>query len=155
LFARGGYRRTRKSAMAFYRYLRRRSAGLGKKGGAQMWKALAVATAALSLTTGAAFALTVVNEDAKEYTLRVDLGEKETTHKIPANETVKLQMQKDVCPATCGLNGPWYYSWMAEAGATVTIKNGEPLAVSTGAATGASGKAETPRATESAPKKTK
>ena len=118
-----------------------------------MWKALAVAAAALSFTAGAASALTVVNEDAKEYTLRVDLGEKETTHKIPANETVKLQ--KDVCPATCGLNGPWYYSWMAEAGDTVTIKNGEPLAVSTGAATGASGKADTPRATESAPKKTK
>ena len=65
---------------------------------------------------------------------------------------MKLQ---DACRTSCGLNGPWYYTWMANAGDTVTIKDGEPLAISTGAATGASGKAETPRATESAPKKTK
>ena len=41
-----------------------------------MLKQLAVAAAAFSLTTGAASALTIVNQDAKEYTLRVDLGEK-------------------------------------------------------------------------------
>ena len=117
-----------------------------------MFRSLVAAAAALFVTAGGASALTVVNEDAKEYTLRVDLGEKETTHKIPANQTVKLQ---DACRTSCGLNGPWYYTWMANAGDTVTIKDGEPLASSTGAATGASGKAETPRATESAPKKTK
>jgi hypothetical protein len=118
-----------------------------------MFKQLVVATTAFFLTAGAASALTIVNEDAKEYTLRVDLGQKETTHKIAANETVK--MQQDVCPTSCGLNGPWFYTWMAQPGDTVTIKNGEPLAMAVGAATGASGKSEAPRATEGAPKKTK
>jgi hypothetical protein len=115
-----------------------------------MLKQLVVATTAFFLTAGAASALTIVNQDAKDYTLRVDLGEKETTHKIPANETVKLQ--RDVCPTSCGLNGPWFYTWMADAGDTVTIKDGEPLAMSTaavGASGGATGKSE------SAPKKTK
>ena len=48
-----------------------------------MFRSLVAAAAALFATAGGASALTVVNEDAKEYTLRVDLGEKETTHKIP------------------------------------------------------------------------
>ena len=120
-----------------------------------MFRGLLVAVGTLVLTAGAASALTIVNEDAKEYTLRVDQGAKESTHKIPANETVKLQ---DVCQAGCGLNGPWFYAWMADAGDTVTIKNGEPLAMGSaavGAGSGAPSKSETPRATEGKSKKTK
>jgi hypothetical protein len=43
------------------------------------------------------------------------------------------------------MNGPWFYTWMADAGDTVTIKNGEPLATSTaalGAGGGAADKSE-------------
>ena len=110
-----------------------------------MLKEIAAATAAIILTAGSASALTIVNEDAKEYTLRVDEGARESTLKVPANDTVKLQ---GVCQDGCGLNGPWFYTWMAKAGDTVTIKNGEPLAMSTaavGTGGGAAGKSEIPK----------
>ncbi len=113
-----------------------------------MFKEIAVATAALCLTAGAASALTVVNKDAKEYTLRVDEGAKEATHKIPARQTVKLD---GACQEGCGLNGPWFYTWMAEAGDTLSIQNGEPLAMSTaavGAGGGSAGKSEPPKKTK-------
>jgi hypothetical protein len=44
----------------------------------------------------------------------------ELTRKLPANQTITLE---SACQEGCGLNGPWFYTWMADAGDTVTIKN--------------------------------
>jgi hypothetical protein len=124
-----------------------------------MFRSLAAVLGALALMTGTASALTVVNQDGKDYTIGVDRGAKESVHKIPANKTVTL---KDACPDGCGVSGPWFYSWMADAGDTLTIKDGDlvmPGSASAGAASGSSGKSEAPRVRESgtsdAPKRTK
>ncbi len=122
-----------------------------------MFRSLPAVLGALALMTGTASALTVVNQDGKDYTIGVDRGAKESVHKIPANKTVTL---KDACPDGCGVSGPWFYSWMADAGDTLTIKDGDlVMPGSASAASGSSGKSEAPRVRESgtsdAPKRTK
>ena len=78
---------------------------------------MTAATAAVMLAAGPALALTVTNKDGKEHTIGLDMGDKETVHKIPAGQSVTF---KDECKDGCGVTGPWGYSKMAKTGDTIT-----------------------------------
>lgn len=78
---------------------------------------MTAATAALILATGSALALTVTNKDSKEHTIALDMGDKETVHKIPAGQSVTF---KDECNNGCGVTGPWGFSRMLKTGDTLT-----------------------------------
>ena len=82
-----------------------------------MLRMMTAATAALILATGSAFALTVTNKDSKEHTIALDMGDKETVHKIPAGQSVTF---KDECNNGCGVTGPWGFSRMLKTGDTLT-----------------------------------
>lgn len=82
-----------------------------------MLRMMTAATAALILATGSALALTVTNKDSKEHTIALDMGDKETVHKIPAGQSVTF---KDECNNGCGVTGPWGFSRMLKTGDTLT-----------------------------------
>lgn len=88
-----------------------------------MLKAFFPALAALAATATAGAALTVTNKDSKEHTIGLDMGDKETVHKIPAGQSVTF---KNECDNGCGVTGPWSFSWMAKTGDTI-VTDGKPL----------------------------
>lgn len=65
-------------------------------------------TAALLMIAGPAAAVTVKNTSDAEFTIGVDMGNKEDVKTIGAGKSVKLD-----CPEGCGVTGPWGFSWMA------------------------------------------
>lgn len=71
---------------------------------------------------GAASALTISNKDSKEHTIGVDLGNKESVHKVPAGGNVTF---KSECNDGCGITGPWGYSWLAKTGDEIAFNNKE------------------------------
>ena len=92
-----------------------------------MTKTLAAGIVASMLAVTPAFALTVTNESAEEVTIGLDMGNKESVHKIPAGQSVSF---KSECDDGCGVTGPWGYSWMAKTGDTIKT-DGKPLVVLT------------------------
>ena len=92
-----------------------------------MTKTLAAGIVASMLAVTHAFALTVTNESAEEVTIGLDMGNKESVHKIPAGQSVSF---KSECDDGCGVTGPWAYSWMAKTGDTIKT-DGKPLVVLT------------------------
>jgi len=92
-----------------------------------MTKTLAAGIVASMLAVTPAFALTVTNESAEEVTIGLDMGNKESVHKIPAGQSVSF---KSECDDGCGVTGPWAYSWMAKTGDTIKT-DGKPLVVLT------------------------
>ena len=92
-----------------------------------MKKTLAAGIVASMLAVTPAFALTVTNESAEEVTIGLDMGNKESVHKIPAGQSVSF---KSECDDGCGVTGPWGYSWMAKTGDTIKT-DGKPLVVVT------------------------
>ncbi len=75
-----------------------------------MTKTLAAGIVASMLAVTPAFALTVTNESAEEVTVGLDMGNKESVHKIPAGQSASF---KSECDDGCGVTGPWGFSWMA------------------------------------------
>jgi hypothetical protein len=92
-----------------------------------MKKTLAAGIVASMLAVTPAFALTVTNESAEEVTVGLDMGNKESVHKIPAGQSASF---KSECDDGCGVTGPWGYSWMAKTGDTIKT-DGKPLVVVT------------------------
>lgn len=84
-----------------------------------MFKTAIASAAALILMSGAASALTITNMGAKEATIGVDMGNKETVEKVAANGSVSLKN----CVSGCGITGPWGYSWMAKDGEDFAFKD--------------------------------
>lgn len=87
--------------------------------------ALALSTAAL-LAAAPAHALTFTNADKKEHTIGLDMGDKESVHKIPAGQSVTF---KSECNDGCGVTGPWNYSVMLKTGDTWKIDGSSPVSV--------------------------
>ena len=82
----------------------------------------AAAAAALVLAiTNPAFAVTVKNTSAGEFTIGVDMGSTEKVETIAAGKEVKLD-----CKDGCGVTGPWGFSWMAKGDDTIS-SNGQAL----------------------------
>jgi hypothetical protein len=72
--------------------------------------AASVATLALLVVPATtASALTITNKDSKEQSIGLDMGTRETVHKIPAGGSVTF---KEECKDACGVTGPWGYSVM-------------------------------------------
>lgn len=69
--------------------------------------------AVIALPAASAVALTITNKDKVEHTIGLDMGNKETVHKIPAGGSVTF---KDECKDACGVTGPWNYSVMLKTG---------------------------------------
>ena len=88
-----------------------------------MLKVLIPALAALGLTLSAANALTITNNDSKEHTIGVDMGNSESVHKIPAGKSMSLESE---CDDGCGVTGPWSFSRIAKTGDTI-VTDGKPL----------------------------
>lgn len=76
----------------------------------------AIATALLAATPG--LALTVTNRDSKEHSIGLDMGGKESVHKIAPGQSMTF---KDECKDGCGVTGPWDFSKMAKPGDSITI----------------------------------
>ena len=82
----------------------------------------AAAAAALALAmTAPAYAVTVKNTSAGEFTIGVDMGDTEKVETIAAGKEVKLD-----CKEGCGVTGPWGFSWFAKSGDTIS-SNGQAL----------------------------
>lgn len=86
-------------------------------------KTVVAASTAIVLVAGPALALTVTNKDSKEHTIGLDLGDKESVHKIPAGQSLTF---KNECDEGCGVTGPWGFSWMAKTGEKIET-DGRPL----------------------------
>ena len=82
--------------------------------------AAAAATLVLAIASPA-FAVTVKNTSAGEFTIGVDLGNEEKVETIAAGKEVKLD-----CKDGCGVTGPWGFSWFAKPGDTIS-SNGASL----------------------------
>jgi hypothetical protein len=71
---------------------------------------VSVATLALLVVPATtASALTITNKDAKEQSIGLDMGNRETVHKVPPGGSVTF---KEECKDACGVTGPWGYSVM-------------------------------------------
>lgn len=82
----------------------------------------AAAAAAVALAmAGPAYAVTVKNTSAGEFTIGVDLGNEEKVETIAAGKEVKVE-----CKEGCGVTGPWGFSWFAKPGDTIS-SNGQAL----------------------------
>lgn len=84
-------------------------------------KASALAVAA-ALISAPAMALSIENQDADELTFGIDEGETEHVEKVAAGQTGDFS---DKCKDGCGLTGPWGFSWMANAGDSLVVKDGK------------------------------
>ncbi len=73
--------------------------------------------ALLMLSAGPATALNVNNTSDKEVSIGLDMGDKESVHKIAAGKSVSF---KSECDDACGVTGPWGFSKMAKTGETIT-----------------------------------
>ena len=82
-----------------------------------MFVRLAASVLALGLMTAGASALTVTNKTSEAHTIGVDYGNTEKVEKIAAGKSVKI----DGCEESCGITGPWQYSWMAKTGDTLVF----------------------------------
>ncbi len=78
-----------------------------------LYTATVATLALLVLPAATASALTITNKDTKEQTIGLDMGNKETVHKIPAGGSATF---KDECNDACGVTGPWSYSVMLKTG---------------------------------------
>jgi hypothetical protein len=70
----------------------------------------------------AASALTVSNTGSKEFSIAVDMGNKEMTKTVAAGKSAKI----DGCDSGCGVTGPWGYSKWGMAGDEIK-SDGTPL----------------------------
>jgi len=86
-------------------------------------KTLLAAIAAAIFATTPAMATTVTNKSGTEITIGVDMGNKESVHKVPAGQSVTF---KSECENGCGLTGPWAFSWMLKSGEKLET-DGKPL----------------------------
>lgn len=84
-------------------------------------KASGLALAA-ALFAAPAMALSIDNQDAEELKFGIDEGETEHVETVAAGEKGDFT---DKCKNGCGLTGPWGFSWMAEAGDSLTVKDGK------------------------------
>ncbi len=82
-----------------------------------MLKSAATALILVIGTATGASALTVQNTGAKEFSIGLDQGDKESVHKVPAGKSISF---KNECDDGCGVTGPWNYSWMAKTGETIS-----------------------------------
>ena len=80
-------------------------------------------TLAAAFLAAPAMALTIENQDADELKFGIDEGETEHVETVAAGETGDFT---DKCRNGCGLTGPWGFSWMAEAGDALVLKDGAP-----------------------------
>lgn len=78
-----------------------------------MLKTIAAGLALIALPLASASALTITNKDSKEHTIGLDMGDKESVHKIPGGGSVTF---KDECKDACGVTGPWDFSVMLKTG---------------------------------------
>lgn len=74
-----------------------------------------MATAALVVAAGSATAATVKNTGGSEFTIGVDMGDKEKIEKVAAGKSVSLD-----CKDGCGVTGPWGFSWWLADGGTIS-----------------------------------
>jgi hypothetical protein len=81
-----------------------------------MLKHVAVAVAMAFAAVPAAHALTVNNKSDAEIQIGLDMGDKETVHKIGAGKSLSF---KNECDSHCGVTGPWNYSKWAKTGDTI------------------------------------
>lgn len=88
-----------------------------------MMKVIAPAVAALLVTSTAASALTVTNNGSNEITIGLDMGNKESVHKIAPGKSAEF---KSECKDGCGVTGPWGYSKVAGTGDKIET-DGKPL----------------------------
>lgn len=88
----------------------------------KVMKASALTLAAM-LFAAPAMALTIENQDAEELKFGIDEGNTEHVETVAAGATGDFT---DKCKDGCGLTGPWGFSWMAEPGDTLVIKDGAP-----------------------------
>ena len=77
--------------------------------------ALYAAALVIASATGAS-ALTINNKSDREIAVGLDMGNKETVHKIGAGESMTF---KSECDSHCGVTGPWNFSWWAKTGDTI------------------------------------
>lgn len=84
----------------------------------------------LASATGAS-ALTVNNTSDREIAIGLDMGDKETVHKIAAGKSMTF---KNECDNHCGVTGPWNFSWWAKTGDTINT-DGTSLTSAKGDAT--------------------
>ncbi len=75
--------------------------------------AFAGAATALMVAAAPAMALTITNKTSQEITIGLDMGDKESVHKIAGNGAITF---KEECKEGCGVTGPWNHSWMAKTG---------------------------------------
>jgi hypothetical protein len=87
---------------------------------AMLPKAMALA-AGLALAATPAAAVTVKNTSSKDITIGIDHGNNEKVETVGAGKSVNVE-----CKETCGLTGPWGFSWMAKGDETIST-NGESL----------------------------
>lgn len=81
-----------------------------------MLKSTATALILVAATATGAQALTVNNKSDNEISIGLDMGDKETVHKIGAGKSMTF---KSECNDHCGVTGPWNFSWWAKTGDTI------------------------------------
>ncbi len=81
-----------------------------------MFKHIVLATAIALGSATAASALTINNKSDAELQIGLDVGDKETVHKIAAGKSMTF---KNECDQHCGVTGPWNFSWWAKTGDTI------------------------------------
>lgn len=83
---------------------------------------IAIIALASAISAAPALALTITSKDAKEQTIGLDMGNKESVHTVPAGGSVSF---KSECNDGCGVTGPWGYSWMAKTGEDFSFRGKE------------------------------
>jgi hypothetical protein len=103
-------------------------------------RSLAVASFSTLLASAPALAVTVTNSSATEQSIGIDVGAKETVHKIPAGQSVTFAKE---CGADCAVTGPWGFSRRVKSGEMINT-DGTSLVTTKGIASAPAAAASAP-----------
>ncbi len=92
-------------------------------------KAAVTTAIAVIAIPAAASALTITNKSASEHAIGLDMGHKESVHKVPAGQSVTF---KSECNDGCGVTGPWNYSVMLKTGDKYEFDGTSPISGKSG-----------------------